>query len=1508
MVDAVTNYNTSFLGGAIASGGNADALKTTGLPVTVSTSAPPTPGQALVATSPTSAEWTDISVPLVDNLTFITDAGVPSNRIGFDATGSGNTTLTLRSQTTGNRTVTFPDNTDTLVARNTVDTLTNKTLTNPIISNIINGPGSNITLPPNQVTQLVGRNTLDTLTNKTIAGNTNFVAANSLKANTAGTSLINVESGTPPPGAGYVLRTVSNVRADWQPETVTTLSNQGTSSLLFTGTGPNLAIKGLLAGNGVNITPLANDLQLTADYSNVVDANLTIVDSVNATRTLKFDVNGSLSTLTTLATTSSANRTIQLPDISDVLVTRTNNETLTNKSVIDDTFNIRDNADNSIRLTFDASGITNTSTQIRAVQSANRVVELPDQSTELIGDDSIHTLTNKTIIGATNTVEASHLRTLSGAISVNTTNPSANQVLTYNGVNAVWQDNASANPSTLGTGSTIIADAANNRYKTLTAGSGVSFNATANDIAISAVGGNLVDNTTFIVDSVDATKRIGFDAAGTTGTTTTLLSTQTANRVLQLPDISDTLITTASTNSISNKTLVDASNRIASGADPTKQLAFQLAGSTTGITTTLATSSTVARVLTLPDATDTLIGRTTTDTLTNKNLSDTTTFIVDATTPTIRIGFNAAGTAATTTTLTSSQTANRVITLPDVTDTLVARTTTDTLTNKNLSDTTTFIVDATTPTIRIGFNAAGTAATTTTLTSSQTANRVITLPDVTDTIIARTTADTLTNKTIIDVTNNVAANSLKTTGASVDIAASAPPSVGQVLKATSATTAVWSNDNNTATTLASAGGAQTLIASTSAYPNFTVKSLAAGDYMAIDTFVTDQLRISSYDGVFTAIKTVSDTQDLYTLHGKQKNYHIVNNNASPINVILPTITSSAVPDPVLIRIGNDICVSLSSGSLNVIDILNPADSSVLLRLYPGSCCRFITRALGASGYILTSVHGSFLGNSSNNIILGTPTITAASTNTVSLKTAGTGISGLNSCVAIGANALDNSASTGNVAIGVSALQVNQTANNNTAIGHQCGANLLSGVQQSNAVAIGYRSCYNSPFGAGSVSIGAFTTQSGSSNSSVVIGNTSSRDNVPGTFSVIIGANQNVSTSSGPNTIMVGSDNISSHSNVIALGTGIISNNAFDILVGNSITPAGTNGRSLFLQASGLGLIPSGSIIAGIANTYPTSTTPDDIIIIGKSNSIANQPPLNGGQMLLVGRSNTVGTSLIINTNINIFGSSNIIDNTILGDISIFGSGNTCNSQSGSPTIVAGVNNTNVFGSNVIFGISNISQASSQFCVALGRSNTVSTLGTNTFPSIAVGTSCIASSNGGGSLAVGYQSNSSAPRSVALGFGAEAKTICANLPVPLSVKPSGAILQSDAHYQFGSAVCSYSTTNITAVGTYDFTIGTDSQLLFCPFSIMVVNTGAGTGNMTFSLGTPADVTLYRIGVTVGTLTAYQMWSEEMTNAKRQNARAVGVTGNTTLRVNVTAWSTTLAPFLPRVTIIGHAYQL
>ena len=85
-------------------------------------------------------------------------------------------------------TLTLPKITGTLVARNTSDTLLNKTLTDPIIARIANGTGL-WTVPINVTDQFLGRNTTDTVTLKTIATDNNTIKHST--TNNAGDLLVN---------------------------------------------------------------------------------------------------------------------------------------------------------------------------------------------------------------------------------------------------------------------------------------------------------------------------------------------------------------------------------------------------------------------------------------------------------------------------------------------------------------------------------------------------------------------------------------------------------------------------------------------------------------------------------------------------------------------------------------------------------------------------------------------------------------------------------------------------------------------------------------------------------------------------------------------------------------------------------------------------------------------------------------------------------------------------------------------------------------------------------------------------------------------------------------------------------------------------------------------------------------------------------------------------------------------------------------------------------------------
>jgi hypothetical protein len=93
-----------------------------------------------------------------------------------------------------------------------------------------------------------------------------------------------------------------------------------------------------------------------------------------------------------------------------------------------------------------------------------------------------------------------------------------------------------------------------------------------------------------------------------------------ADRTVTLPLLTgaDQFTFDAHQTTLTNKIFSDSTVQFGDNADTTKKLDFSLGGATTAKTATIASSHTDDRTITLPDASDTLMGKATTDTMTNK--------------------------------------------------------------------------------------------------------------------------------------------------------------------------------------------------------------------------------------------------------------------------------------------------------------------------------------------------------------------------------------------------------------------------------------------------------------------------------------------------------------------------------------------------------------------------------------------------------------------------------------------------------------------------------------------------------------------------------------------------------------------------------------------------------------------------------------------------------------------------------------------------------------------------
>lgn len=543
---------------------------------------------------------------------------------------------------------------------------------------------------------------------------------------------------------------------------------------LTTGTAPagtvtTLATTGMAASRTYNIIDAGTNTEfLLGAATQTVSGTKTFTQSARMARTADPTIymqflpgaspTGTVTTIATAVQTGSYTYTIPNAGANSTFVLADAAQTLTSKNLVDSGTFFVDNADPTIRLAFDATGTTGTTATIRTQQTAGRTYTVPNGSLSsdfFVLAAASQSLTNKTITDTTNTVAAKQLVDATGVVDVSASAaPAAGDVLTAtSATTATWQ---------------------------------------ASTVTFS-------DATFAVYDAVDPTIQVKFDAAGTTGTTTTITTSQTANSVFTFPNTTttDDIVLADATQNLTNKGFASDTTYFYNPAVPTKRISFDPSGLNAGVTYTIrAAAGAASRVFSLPNtANDTFALIAATQTLTNKTITGTTNNVSAASLRT--------ATGAVTVSAATAPTAGQVLTATSAT---VANWQTPASAPTTFSDTTFAIYDNVDNTKQILFDAAGTAATTATIRSAQTASRIYTIPDAVadDSFVLLTPAQTLTNKTITSTTNTVAAKQLIDATGVVDVSASAAPTVGQTLIATSATTATWQTPASAPTTFSDA--------------------------------------------------------------------------------------------------------------------------------------------------------------------------------------------------------------------------------------------------------------------------------------------------------------------------------------------------------------------------------------------------------------------------------------------------------------------------------------------------------------------------------------------------------------------------------------------------------------------------------------------------------------------------------------------------------------------------------
>jgi hypothetical protein len=361
------------------------------------------------------------------------------------------------------------------------------------------------------------------------------------------------------------------------------------------------------------------------------------------------------------------------------VVGTTDTQTLTNKTLTDSTTYFQDNADTTKKLQLQLDGITTSTT---------RTLTVPDANTTIVGTDTTQILSAKTL-----------------------TTPKVNDTSldhTYNfGVSELTANRAITLPLLTGN-DTFVFEAHSQSLTNKT------FNADLNTLSN--------------VDNADI-------KAGAAIDTTKIADGSVTNAEFQrINALASTAVGETDTQTLTNKTFTDTSTYFSDDIDNTKKAQLQLSGITTATT----------RTLTVPDTNTTITGTDAIQTLTNKTINSDNNTIINIVNADIKSG----ATIDATKIADGSVTDTEFQRLATIGSTAVGESDTQTITNKTLTDASTYFQDEGDNTKKLQLQLSG-------LTTSTT--RTLTIPDANTTVVGTDTTQTLTNKSI-DADNNTITN------------------------------------------------------------------------------------------------------------------------------------------------------------------------------------------------------------------------------------------------------------------------------------------------------------------------------------------------------------------------------------------------------------------------------------------------------------------------------------------------------------------------------------------------------------------------------------------------------------------------------------------------------------------------------------------------------------------------------------------------------------------------------